>query len=294
MRPSDVDVNLVSSYDGWPVMHGHNSGYSGDNSNNNTMRWLSVTTGRDGLLHFGAAQESTGNQSSHYYSNFQASMSYNEYFITYNPADGSWGLTGRKCDDSTLPDGRDDFGVWLPINTMSVSDYASEADIDVSTFNGVANSRTFKTWMFLGGRTQQVQGIESGSPQSKVTADFRDAWELYRTDGVHTPEESIQSMWLDEEHFIVFSWVSVQANNQATAYLDNLVYTIYRYFDENKIEIISHGSVRSQDDSEGQIQQYVGGNIFRRYSPGMLMSDRYADTLVTLSAGQAPSDSDGA
>lgn len=293
MRPSDVDVDLVSSYDNWPVMHGHASDYSGDQGNSNTMRWLTVVTGRDGLLHFGAATESTSSQSSHYWSNFNAYMGFNEYFITYNPVDGSWGLTGRKCDDQSLPDNRDDFGVWLPLNTMSVSDYADEAGIDTSTFNGVTNSRTFKTWMFIGGRTTQVQGISSGSPQTSSSQDYMDAWSVHRTDTYKRPEESLQSMWLDEEHYIVFSWATVQSSGMSTGYLQNVLYTIYRYFDENKIEMISHGGVQAHG-APSQYQQFSGGNIFRRHSTSLLLSDKFADNLATLSAGSAPADSDGA
>ena len=293
MRPSDADVDGISSYNYWPVMHGYDGGYSGDNGNNSTMRWLSVVTGRDGLLHFGAVQESTSAQNSHNWAAFNAHMAHNEYFITYNPADGTWGLTGRRCDDFSLPDNLDDFGVWLPLNTMSVNDYAAEVDIDTSTFNGVTNSRAFKTWMYVGGRTQQVQGISSGSPQAHVSGDFSAAWQLYRTDSYKTPSESLQSMWLDEEHFIVFSFEYVTSSGMVTNYPDNVLYTIYRYFDENKIEMISHGSVKAQDDTAFQFQQFCGGNIFQRHSAGLLLSDRFADTLVTLSAGQAPSDSDG-
>jgi hypothetical protein len=292
MRPSDVDVDLVSSYDNWPVMHGHASDYSGDQGNANTMRWLSVVTGRDGLLHFGAVQESTGTQGSHYWSNFNANMSYNEYFITYNPSDGSWGLTGRRCDDQSLPGSREDFGVWLPLNTMTVSDYAAEVDKDISTFNGVENSRTFKTWMFVGGREQQVQGISSGSPQQFTSTEYLNAWNTHRTDSYKAPNESLQSMWLDEEHFIVFSWTDVQSNSMSTGYAYNLLYTIYRYFDENKIEMISHGAVQEYNEPM-QYQQFSGGNIFQRYSTSMLLSDKFADNLATLSAGPAPADSDG-
>lgn len=292
MRPSDVDVDLVSSYNNWPVMHGHASDYYGDSAGYSTMRWLSVVTGRDGLLHFGAAQEGTGQYQNHYWSNFNANMAYNEYFITYNPSDGSWGLTGRRCDDPSLPGGREDFGVWLPLNTMPVSDYAAEVDKDLSTFNGVENSRTFKTWMLVGGREQQVQGISSGSPQIFSSSEFQTIWEAKRTDPYKAPNESLQSMWLDEEHFIVFSWYQVESSGMSTSYSYNLLYTIYRYFDENKIEMISHGSVQEYNTPQ-QYHQFTGGNIFQRYSTSMLLSDKFADNLATLSAGPAPADSDG-
>ena len=280
MRPSDTDPDRVSSYPGWPVMGGSDNDYPMDLNNYPTLAWMNVVTGRDGLIHFNLASEYAGNSSTHGYGYLQVNMTYGQYVITYNPVDGSWGLTGRMCDDTTLPFGRDDFGNWLPLNTMTTSDYATEESIDTSTFNGVTNSRVFKTWMFVGGRGQQVQGISSGSPIDNYSA-------IYGAGA--TMDQSFQTVWLDYDHFITFGFHEVvTSHNMSTGYYNNVRYAIFRYYDENKIDFVSGGAV------PGKYQMIKASNAFQRPTANTFLSDRFADDLVTLSAGQAPADSDGA
>lgn len=285
MRPTDSDPDHITSYSNWPVMHGDDSNYGGDNSHT-TMRWMQVVTGRDGLLHFVAAQQSTGGIS-HNWSNLDANyQTYNEYAITYNPADGSWGLTGRYCHDGYLPDSTDKFGIWLPLNTMTTAEYAAEEEIDLSTFNGVANSRVFKTWMVTGGRCQHVQGISTGSPMRYYDEDYEAAWPESRTDSMTDPYQALQSIWLDYDHFITISSESTPSSTV------EILYTIYRYYEENKIEVVSHNSLRSGVGSEHQTPKYIaftGANIFQRPSANVLLSDKFGDVLVTLTAGQSGS-----
>lgn len=279
MRPSDTDPDRVSSYSGWPVMGGSDNDYQIDLNNYPTLAWMNVVTGRDGLIHFNLASEYTGNTSTHGYGHLNVNMNYGQYVMTYNPVDGSWGLTGRTCNDTTLPFGRDDFGVFLPLNTMTTSDYATEESIDTSTFNGVTNSRVFKTWMFVGGRGQQVQGISSGSPIDNYGS---------MSDGGVQMDQSFQTVWLDYDHFITFGFHDVSTNSMSTGYTNNVRYAIFRYYDENKIDFVSGGSV------PGTYQMIKASNAFQRPTANTFLSDRFADDLVTLSAGSAPADSDGA
>ena len=283
MRPGDTDPDKIESYSNWPTLQGHQNDFSGDGGGYQTMRWMQVVTGRDGLKHFIAAQQTDG-QYSHHWNNFDANYgSYNQYAITYNPADGSWGLTGRLCHDSGLPDGTDKYGVWLPLNTMTAEQYCAEEGIDSSTFNGVANSRVFKTWMVTGGMCQHVQGISTGSPMRHYAEDYVAAWPSSRTDGVEYPSQALQSMWLDYDHFITFS---AESNVSSTV---ETVFTIYRYYEENKIEIVSHSSLRSDTSADPRYQAFTGANIFQRPSANMLLSDKFGDALITLTAGQSGS-----
>ena len=282
MRPSDTDPDRVTSYSSWPVLHGDNNDIleSGDAYKN--VRWFNVVTGRDGLVHICLATEytsSTNAGSGHYWSSFNANMSVNEYVHTYNPADGSWGLTGRANDDTTLPRGKDDFGVFLPLNTMTTSDYATEESIDTTTFNGVTNSRVFKTWMFVGGDSAQVQGIEQGSPQTYP-------------DLTATPAQALQAIWLDYDHFMVIGWKAVNSGLSSHYNLQQ-IYSIHRYYDENKIETISNHYTYIQNDQNFS-HTCCGGNIFQRPTANTLLSDKFGNALVTISAGSAPADSDGA
>lgn len=279
MRPSDTDVNRVTSYPGWPVMGGSDNDYQTDVSGRPTLVWMNVVTGRDGLIHFNFASEYTGNTTQHGYSYLQVNMTYGQYALTYNPVDGSWGLTGRMCDDTTLPFGRDDFGNWLPLNTMTTSDYATEESIDTSTFNGVTNSRVFKTWMFVGGGGQQVQGISTGSPIDNRIA---------INDAGAEMDNSFQVAWLDYDHFITFGFGNISNSGMSTSLPNNVRYAIFRYYDENKIDFVSGGSV------PGTYQMIKASNAFQRPTANTFLSDRFANDLVTLSAGPAPADSDGA
>lgn len=281
MRPSDIDPNGVTSYSGWPVMGGYDADFTIDQNNYPTLAWMNVVTGRDGLIHFNLASEHISNASTHGYQYLNVNMNYGQYVITYNPVDGSWGLTGRKCDDINLPLGRDDFGNWLPLNTMTTSDYATEESIDTSTFNGVTNSRVFKTWMFVGGRGQQVQGISTGSPINNYNTIYAGGADM---------EQSFQTVWLDYDHFITFGFGRVETTGMSTSFLDNVRYAIFRYYDENKIDFVSGGSV------SGSYQMIKASNTFQRPTANTFLSDRFADALVTLSAGPSPTpaDSDGA
>ena len=281
MRPSDIDPDGVTSYSGWPVMGGSDNDYLIDSNGRPTLAWMNVVTGRDGLIHFNLASEMTGNTATHGYQYLQVNMYYGQYVMTYNPADGSWGLTGRKCDDTTLPFGRDDFGTWLPLNTMTTSDYATEESIDTSTFNGVTNSRVFKTWMFVGGRGQQVQGISTGSPIDNYDAILAAEADM---------EQSFQTVWLDYDHFITFGFHRVESSGMSSTYTNSVRYAIFRYYDENKIDFVSGGSV------PGQFQMIKASNTFQRPTANTFLSDRFANDLVTLSAGSSPTpaDSDGA
>lgn len=279
MQPSDIDPDQVTSYSGWPVMGGSNHDYSIDTGSLPTLAWMNVVTGRDGLIHFNLASEYTGNSTTHGYYYLQVNMNFGEYVITYNPVDGSWGLTGRQCDDVTLPFGQDDFGNWLPLNTMTTSDYATEESIDTSTFNGVTNSRVFKTWMFVGGGGQQVQGISTGSPIDNRIA---------INDAGAEMNQSFQVVWLDYDHFITFGFANVSSGGMSTGTTDNVRYAIFRYYDENKIDFVSGGSV------PGRYQRIKASNAFQRPTANTFLSDRFADTLATISAGSSPADSDGA
>ena len=282
MRPSDTDPDRVSSYSGWPVLHGDDTDVRDSGDAYKNVRWFNVVTGRDGLVHICLATEYTSSSNAgnnHTWPDFNANMSVNEYVHTYNPADGSWGLTGRANDDTTLPRGGDDFGVFLPLNTMTTSDYATEESIDTSTFNGVTNSRVFKTWMFVGGDSAQVQGIEQGSPQTYP-------------DMTHYPVQALQAIWLDYDHFMVIGWRTIDGS-LSNNYYQQQIYSIHRYYDENKIETISNHFTYTQNDQNFS-HTHCGGNIFQRPTANTLLSDRFGNALVTISAGSAPADSDGA
>jgi hypothetical protein len=287
MRPSVDSPDNVTNYDDFPVLHGDNTDMVDQNWGSypsvKNVRWFNVVTGRDGLVHIILTTEYTGSQAvgssgGQNWSTFNGNLSHSKYVHTYNPADGSWGLTGRSNDDQELPSGNDDFCVFLPLNTMTTSDYATAESIDTNEFNGVTNSRVFKTWMFVGGDSMQVQGVEAGSPQS------------YENE--HPMDQSLQAIWLDYDHFMVIGWQDISSN--LTSYYKNTVYTIIRYYDENKIEVVSSDNTMSgiANNSE-RTHTHCGGNIFQRPTANTLLSDRYGAALITISAGSAPADSDG-
>lgn len=267
----------------FPTLTGRlNSEYQGDTQF--ALNWITVTTGRDGLVHFNMGTENTSGYSSvQNWQGLNVDMDAIEYLVTYNPTDGSWGLTGRGVDsnDSALPYGRDDYGVWLPLNVKSAAEYMTEQEMDPSEFDisadGVENSRVCKTWIFIGADQQQVVGVETGSPQ-----DHRD--ELNAAGA--RPVQAYQAVWLDYDHFIVFSWKDTDATQMHINMKNNQLYAIYRYYDENKIELVSAGKIDDPADTSNTIQHFNASNVFQRPTVNTFLSDKFANSLITLSAGQ--------
>lgn len=266
-----------------PTLTGRkDSNYTGDGSR--ALNWITVTTGRDGLIHFNMGTENTNGYSSvQNWQGLNVDMDAIEYLVTYNPTDGSWGLTGRGVDsnDSLLPYGRDDYGVWLPLNVKSAAEYMTEQEMDPSEFDisadGVENSRVCKTWIFIGADSQQVVGVETGSPQ--------DHSDELNAAGAR-PVQAYQAVWLDYDHFIVFSWKDTDASQMHIYKKNNQLYAIYRYYDENKIELVSADQIDDAADTSHTIQHFNAGNVFQRPTANTFLSDRFANSLITLSAGQ--------
>lgn len=277
IAPYDGNTTYLVEGHGAPTFIGsENQIYQGDN--NPTMNWITVTTGRDGLVHLSMGTEYIGGTSTHSWYHLNVNMNWTKYVLTYNPVDGSWGITGRYLsgDDLSLPFGRDDYGIWLPLNVKSAEDYMTETEMDSSQFNGVQNSRVCKTWIYIGADSQQVVGVGTGSPQ-----DHRSALNVSNA----RPEQAYQAVWLDYDHFIVFGWKTVPSTGMDTSYKYNSVYAIYRYYDENKIDLVSSGNIDSS--TQGSIMQMNASNVFQRPTANTFLSDKFANSLHTLSAGQS-------
>jgi hypothetical protein len=274
--PTRVKTSGVSS---WPTLTGrYSSNYTGETRL--ALAWFTVTTGRDGLIHFNMGTEnSNGYNTTQDWININVDMDAIEYVFTYNPTDGSWGVTGRGVDagDSNLSASRDDYGIWLPLNVKSSESYMTEQEMDPSEFDGVDNSRVCKTWIFIGASMQQVVGVETGSPQSHVDA-------LTAVNAI--PAQAYQAVWLDYDHFIVFGWKNISQVNSHTNHKNNQLYAIYRYYDENKIDLVSAGQIDDPANTNPTIQQMNASNVFQRPTINTFLSDKFASSLITLSAGQ--------
>lgn len=280
ISPTRIFPNRLnsSSTSANPTLCGRfNTSYTGDRYN--SLNWITTTTGRDGLIHFNMGlQWTNGISTPRDWTELRVDMDDIQYVLTYNPTDGSWGVTGRGVDgdDGDLPNGRDQYGVWLPLNVKSAAEYMTEQGMDDSEFDGVENSRVCKTWIFIGGDSQQVVGVEAGSPQYHGT-------ELQSSGNNARPSQPYQAVWLDYDHFIVFGWRNISGDTMAVSYQYNDVYAIYRYYDENKIELVSDGLVHP---TTGAKMMMNGSNVFQRPTANTFLSDKFADSLITLSAGQ--------
>lgn len=284
VRPHASNLGQVSNYNGYPVLAGRDNTEESDNSDRS--HWINVSVGRDGLIHFSMATNTRATNAGVMYWNYfylNTTPSNQQYTITYNPADGSWGTTGRATTDGSLQEGKDHYSVWLPLNVMSYADYdADTPDNDLSGMNVTQNSRVCKTWMFIGAASVQVQGVERGSEQNLLSAINNDL----PNSSAGTTSRALQAFWLDYDHFIVFSVRETNINNGQQNYNDNIFYTIYRYYDENKIEHVSSGycSDGRPGDSSNTFAR-VSPNMFMRISPTTFVSDKFTK-LVSLSAGQ--------
>lgn len=285
VRPHADNVANLSNHSGYPVLSGRNADEEADGVNRS--HWINVAVGRDGLIHFSMATNIRGATSStdwwnHYY--LDTNPGNQLYVITYNPADGSWGTTGRIATDTSLLTGRDNFSVWLPLNVMSYADYdADTPDNDLSGLNVTQNSRVCKTWINIGAAGVQVQGVERGSEQDhyQIISDTLPGTTL------QADARALQAYWLDYDHFIVFSLRKAATWGGQDYFPNNVMYTIYRYYDENKIDHVSSGICGADSAGGPPTHTYVQPvpNVFQRISPTTFVSDKFTK-LVSLSAGQ--------
>ena len=232
-----------------PVLHGAQNGSQPSNYERNGYNaWLNCVEGRDGKLHFSLGRATTNTNWSQEF----ASVDDNRYVITYDPSDDSWTTTSRfQASNYDLNNGRNDMGIWLPLNTVKSKDHhpAGSGNYDDKQLHA-------KTWITIGAKSAKVLGYEEGS-------------EIVISNSNNSHDDAFQAMWLDEDHFIVF-WARATDNN-IVKQKDNVKYSVVRYYDEHFMESVSEGTINADS-----YLSYMGQSMFRKVDDYTLVSDCFS------------------
>ncbi|WJE88003.1 hypothetical protein YFHUAIHA_CDS0130 [Phage C48C1] len=218
---NEFTVETTANY---PNLHGSKQDYTAEAGG--YIRWINSVTGRDGKMHFSLSQP-------HGNTNFQDEAFYlpnSKYVVTFDPSTDEWTLTSRYDNLSNISNGRDQFGVWLPLNTVNAKNYHNSllgdtsSEIDETLLHA-------KTWISIGASHIKVVGAEPGSELP------------ISTESNSSSDDALQAMWLDEDHFMVI-WGTYVQNSWTTGH-SNVRYTIIRYYDEQYVEVVSEGLINN-------------------------------------------------
>lgn len=238
--------------------------------------WFNVTHSRDGdSIHFALMGQHASNTSSWAHDANSNSSVYQYYVITYKKSTNTWHTTSRRSNTSSNITSNEQF-CWLPLNTVS-----SKSMIDDSRFYD--DQQHCKTWISVGAYEIIVNGAEGGgklgiNPSNFSGPNINDEISL---GGV---SESIQTMWLNDDHFMVI-WAEDLHSNMIQLHSDShqIGYSIVKYIDENQVEVVSADYITSSDLNSSSIPYFEPSTLFVKMDDFTLFSDKFARP-VTISA----------